>query len=533
MPSSTFNDCQTSYEAERRLHVEARQASASESSYLTSSKKRHTRHLRFAQGTQSMSTLKFVIPSPALARMADPLALASDDAVATGLPTWEQALGITRERIAAALKGFIPHERGTGQGSAAWYTLAPLLLDLQSQEETGYNPRRLELAAFDADASPSAAARHVEMLMAWLESVDGLEGQLPDSLPPVPDDLEDVLALSALAAPPQCVYRSLSRLFPQLDATTIVDGAVAASAGVLSLFNSWEATRIIDAYKAPGDFRHKVLEYCAEGHLQAVLDEYLSVLVEWRGFDRQEDHEAALDNCVKDFTEALSVRTTVYDVLVPSGKELVTQRMRGGFAVPYGKASSETVGERRVESLSLAFNSPFWPFVLTTTSVGQEGLDFHLYCHAVSHWNLPSNPVDLEQREGRVHRYKGHAIRKNVAAVVGKPSGTHAPWQELFERADELTAQERDTQVIPYWVFAPEDRLGADTAHIERHLPITPYSREASRLDPLMKSVAVYRLAFGQPRQEELIRHILSEVTDPSTQAALQAIRIDLSPPRQ
>ena len=72
-------------------------------------------------------------------------------------------------------------------------------------------------------------------------------------------------------------------------------------------------------------------------------------------------------------------------------------------------------GEARVESVSNAFNSPFWPFVLTSTSVGQEGLDFHLWCHAVVHWNLPANPVDLEQREGRVHRYKGHAIRKNLA----------------------------------------------------------------------------------------------------------------------
>jgi len=53
--------------------------------------------------------------------------------------------------------------------------------------------------------------------------------------------------------------------------------------------------------------------------------------------------------------------------------------------------------------------------VLASTSVGQEGLDFHTYCHAIVHWNLPSNPVDLEQREGRIHRYKGHAVRRNVA----------------------------------------------------------------------------------------------------------------------
>ncbi|MEX9821133.1 helicase-related protein [Providencia vermicola] len=68
------------------------------------------------------------------------------------------------------------------------------------------------------------------------------------------------------------------------------------------------------------------------------------------------------------------------------------------------------------ESVKDAFNSPFHPFVLASTSIGQEGLDFHTWCHAVMHWNLPSNPVDLEQREGRVHRYKGHAVRKNCSA---------------------------------------------------------------------------------------------------------------------
>jgi superfamily II DNA or RNA helicase len=69
-----------------------------------------------------------------------------------------------------------------------------------------------------------------------------------------------------------------------------------------------------------------------------------------------------------------------------------------------------TPGTRK-ERVRAAFNSPFWPFVVVSTSVGQEGLDFHHYCHAITHWNLPSNPVDLEQREGRIHRYTGHAVR--------------------------------------------------------------------------------------------------------------------------
>ncbi|WP_339688870.1 helicase C-terminal domain-containing protein [uncultured Parasphingorhabdus sp.] len=53
--------------------------------------------------------------------------------------------------------------------------------------------------------------------------------------------------------------------------------------------------------------------------------------------------------------------------------------------------------------------------VLATTSVGQEGLDFHFYWHRLVDRNLPNNPIDLEQREGRVHRFKNHATRMNVS----------------------------------------------------------------------------------------------------------------------
>ena len=35
-------------------------------------------------------------------------------------------------------------------------------------------------------------------------------------------------------------------------------------------------------------------------------------------------------------------------------------------------------------------------------------------------WNLLSNPVDFEQREGRVHRFMGHAERKNGPTRIGR-----------------------------------------------------------------------------------------------------------------
>src|ERR671920_2513473 len=97
-------------------------------------------------------------------------------------------------------------------------------------------------------------------------------------------------------------------------------------------------------------------------------------------------------------------------------------------------AAEDAAAGERDDVVRRSFNSPFWPFVLCSTSVGQEGLDFHQFCHAVVHWNLPSNPVDLEQREGRVHRYKGHAVRRNLAARFGSEALRSADvWSSLFE----------------------------------------------------------------------------------------------------
>lgn len=50
------------------------------------------------------------------------------------------------------------------------------------------------------------------------------------------------------------------------------------------------------------------------------------------------------------------------------------------------------------------FNSPFAPFVLIASAVGQEGIDLQRFCRHVIHYDLEWNPAKLEQREGRVDR---------------------------------------------------------------------------------------------------------------------------------
>ena len=152
----------------------------------------------------------------------------------------------------------------------------------------------------------------------------------------------------------------------------------------------------------------------------------------------------------------------------------------------------------------------------------------HAYCHAVMHWNLPSNPVDLEQREGRVDRYKGHAIRKNVAAKHGVSvfSGTSADlWHALFETASDQSTDE--SGLVPYWLFPL-----ASGAHIERHVPALPLSRDADQFRALQRSLAVYRMVFGQPRQDDLMAFLLERFGPETLQRVEPLLRIDLSPRR-
>ena len=143
----------------------------------------------------------------------------------------------------------------------------------------------------------------------------------------------------------------------------------------------------------------------------------------------------------------------------PNGAEVDKSelRIRTVLALRFGDTSSE---EREVsqDAVRAAFNSPFRPFVLTSTSIGQEGLDFHPWCHRIVHWDLPGNPVDLEQREGRVHRYKGHAVRKNVALAHKETASTHSGAQatisggSFFIWPTKRPEMGRDSDLIPYWI---------------------------------------------------------------------------------
>ena len=57
-----------------------------------------------------------------------------------------------------------------------------------------------------------------------------------------------------------------------------------------------------------------------------------------------------------------------------------------------------------------------------------------------------------------------------------------------------------------------------------------PFSREVRRLEWLKHSLTVYRLAFGQPRQEDLLEYLQSLLGTDTAIADLADLQIRLEP---
>jgi hypothetical protein len=519
-----------SYLAERRLTLEADAGAQNTPDRRSSQRNR----LAFAIGANDrrtgMPALALLYPSPTLAEAADPRAFASEHqgGVIADLLGWAQ------EQITPLLDR-LPPGADAGDVDERWYWAAPLMLDTDA--EWWAHP---DLAAEWTDWDTRASAQESR----WQEHVDLARSAATRTLDPAlgrrPEDLSDVLARLAVGGPGTLALRALTRVtgLPAESLDARLPAARVAWA-LRGLFNAPDATALLRAGRASREdaYWREVMRHCIDGCLQAVLDEHAHVLMESEGATNQPaDHAASTVADAMIRALALRASRVNYSHLAVTGDSVVPipERLHTAFAMRFG--DEEGGGERadgeapaRASQLREGFNSPYWPFVLVSTSVGQEGLDFHPYCHIVVHWNLPNNPVDLEQREGRVHRYKGHAIRKNVAMKHGAGALAEAgdAWATAFELAcgDRL---ETDSELVPYWIYPLENG-----AKVERHILALPFSRELDRLKRLRDALAVYRLAFGQARQEDVIDHLLGRFGPDRAAALATELRIDLRPPRR
>lgn len=334
------------------------------------------------------------------------------------------------------------------------------------------------------------------------------------------------LAAIVAFAPGSIAYRAVAALAgPNCTKRGIWRAAYSIAEAFRGLFNRPDSQGLIDVlYRddaAPAPYWRRVLKYCADGNLRAVLDEYLFQL--WCETGQREVTDAMLLSFATTLSEAIGLRPARY-VAHDTTPERSQIPMMARFAVRYGgkeSSGSETRSNLdRQKVVRAAFNSPFAPFVLASTSVGQEGIDFHWWSHSVVHWNLPSNPVDFEQREGRVNRYGGLAVRKNVAEAHWSDvltSTDPSAWRAAFEAASEVESEAGEFS--PWWVYPGSTR-------IQRVLLQYPLSRDIEKYDRLRSALTLYRLTLGQPRQEDMVEMLQKRNIDAS-----KLPTIDLRPP--
>ena len=497
-----------------------------------------------------MTTFALLYPAPQLGRIANPLTIVQ-------ALTAEGEQNISADIVLAEATRLIAEQidpiirrrtsRTSGPTDQRWYWVAPLLLDAAMPSTRSAmrewlqspNPIMLAPAAVDGDGTQVASLGWQSV---FREALTTITHTTPGGAPlgPAPDDLATWLAYLALGGPAICAYRALGTIMSPGRGTTPheqvkIQAAFSIGKGFRSLYNTPEVQALLRGESGEAEDEHywqRCLIEAVAGNLQAVLDEYVALLPDALGVAHA-DGSIILKQVGDAVSMVLGMRAATRgldELRVEADRvAVIDRRMRTRFAVPFGSRNeSSSEGQSvRPATVRAAFNSPFWPFVLASTSVGQEGLDFHQYCHAIVHWNLPTNPVDFEQREGRVNRYKGHAIRKNVAqhhhaAVLH--GDTRRPWETLFDQAVATCAEAGQTNGMePYWIYG-----GA--AKIERSIPMLPMSREHDRLQQLKKALAAYRMVFGQPHQDDLVTWLGSCYTEDELTTLTDQLRIDLAP---
>lgn len=412
-------------------------------------------------------------PSPWLIQNTDPLAAAGERVTPAAL---ERRIRTQLTQALARLEPPVRIDRATTKARRRHRPIGTLLPALEQRVDTAGASADAWQVLLGTDQKAAKAIR------AWRAS------------PPLnsisPLELAD-LARYALSAPGIVAGRALHRHAPD-----------ALNVGYPALLRlCWHGLRayldnpVILAALGGDSSVDAVLSGVRDGNLESVLDEHF--WIQAQGLSTAE----ALADDLRSTLNLVSGGFNFHPIGV--GDRI---RLRCHVAVPFGDAEAAPAdageGEHapaRPDEVRKSFNTPFWPHILVTTSVGQEGLDFHPWCSRVAHWDLSSNPLDLEQREGRIQRYAGLVVRRGLAEKIGpdlwaKPTAV-SPWIRLAALAD---ANHGDRSGLrPWWIL--------DGTRITRHIFVRPFGRDAARFAMLREQRLIYRLALGQPNQEDLL----------------------------
>jgi hypothetical protein len=487
-----------------------------------------TQPLRFASDRLAFHPLDVCFPSVTLADAGDEAyrSVIQRAGEATANDVLDETVSVLRRKLDDNGVSIV----NDGQGDPIWRVVMRLEARLRGRDEVETMLDAWQEGDTATEGSHSIA-QHRQQLSEWLDG-DSTTVRLAESR-------VRRLALIAAFSPACCVLRAIRNVFPDEGLRDYLPRAADVTLGALRrYFNKAHVQQVIRNHQfrlpwrsaAVDDDRgytERVLVYAADGQFQAVVDEYVYLL---RHAVQADSAEKALDKLEAVWGLARGTPRT-------NGPKGNGRRVRINpdaeshathFALAFGDDvaresspdSDEDEEKQRKSVIREAFNSPFWPFVLATTSVGQEGLDFHLYCRDILHWNLPSNPVDLEQREGRINRRDCLAVRQSIARdwaladvieADGHSKQVRNPWTAVF---DAIMASENPQKykhgLFPHWVYECHDPQA--TVRIQRHVPFFATSRDALRYERLKAGLALYRLVFGQVNQQDLLEDLHAQI---------------------
>jgi hypothetical protein len=317
-----------SYEAERRMLGKAtKRTSYSET---RTKLKPLLRFSRTRGRLPGLPVLALLYPSPILAELGDPLAISRLSPVSL---TTDQALGIVKDRVAERVEPLLAQRVEDGPVDEKWYWATPFLLDRRGDPDGAQawlGRRNLAEAWGREDDLGEDFDRHIDAARSVSEGALGRP----------PEDLIDIVARMALAGPGVVALRALSRVTggpSVLTQEAIRDGGARVAWGLRSLFNLPEVTTLV---RRPKAYWKAVLDYCMAGCLQATLDEYAHVLVEWLGLADRQPTEIA-GQLAETMHDTIALRTATYgwrDFDLGETDELARKRaLRARFALRFGE----------------------------------------------------------------------------------------------------------------------------------------------------------------------------------------------------
>ena len=321
----------------------------------------------------------------------------------------------------------------------------------------------------------------------------------------------DALSDFPLSAPGSIVARCARRHRIPMDRTGDARAVFRFSWGKLrSYFGHRTFADVVLGASSRPRYPDALCDAMMKGGFEAVLDEQMGILGELGDAEGLQIIERLSDS-IMDRPGLVRLRRGQTEHRVPVQAVVP---FSGGEQQRTAKGGAKKL---RSDGLRQAFNSPFWPHVLCTTSVGQEGLDFHLWCRRLVHWDLPSDPVDFEQREGRIARYGSLAVRQSLAAKHSTEAlatvDAGSPFVEMLRIArgepDGRTGLER-------WWLPAEGRPESISFDWK-------FSLKTARKERMLKDLLLYRLALGQPDPEAFME-MLAKIDATPAEARTLAI---------